>query len=169
MSTRTITIPHDLTLRILELKQSREQLKADLADFWQGGDWIFVQDNGQMMNYSTPYQALQDALRRYNTERPPEDQLPMIPFHGLRHTAATLLIAAGVDVKTISARLGHALTSTTMNIYVHALKESDRKAADAISSLLEKQPWIGVTFSFVPLLVIMSHSVLLRWSANSQQ
>ena len=140
MSTRTITIPHDLTLRILELKQSREQLKADLADFWQGGDWIFVQDNGQMMNYSTPYQALQDALRRYNTERPPEDQLPMIPFHGLRHTAATLLIAAGVDVKTISARLGHALTSTTMNIYVHALKESDRKAADAISSLLEKQP-----------------------------
>lgn len=140
MSTRTITIPHDLTLRILELRKSREQLKTDLADFWQGGDWIFVQDNGQMMNYSTPYQALQDVLQRYNADRPPEDQLPVIPFHGLRHTAATLLIAAGVDIKTISARLGHALTSTTMNIYVHALKESDRKAADAISSLLEKQP-----------------------------
>ena len=55
------------------------------------------------------------------------------------HTAATLLIAAGVDVKTISARLGHALTSTTMNIYVHALQESDEKAADAISNLLGKQ------------------------------
>ena len=57
-----------------------------------------------------------------------------------RHTAATLLIAAGVDVRTISARLGHALTSTTLNIYIHALKESDRKAADAVSALLEKQP-----------------------------
>lgn len=93
-----------------------------------------------MMNYSTPYQALQDVLHRYNADKSLEDQLPVIPFHGLRHTAATLLIAAGVDVKTISARLGHALTSTTMNIYVHALQESDEKAADAISNLLGKQP-----------------------------
>ena len=114
--------------------------KIDVGDIWQGDDWIFVQDNGQMMNYSTPYQALQDVLRRYNADRLPEDQLPMIPFHGLRHTAATLLIAAGVDVSTISARLGHALTSTTLNIYIHALKESDQKAANAISKLLEKQP-----------------------------
>ena len=139
MSTRTVTIPHELTLRIMTLKQSREQLKTDLGDFWQGGDWVFVQDNGQMMNYSTPYQALQDVLHRYNADKAPEEQLPVIPFHGLRHTAATLLIAAGVDVKTISARLGHALTSTTMNIYVHALQESDEKAADAISNLLGKQ------------------------------
>ena len=140
MSVRTITIPHDLTLRISALKKSREQFVASVGDFWQGDDWIFVQDNGQMMNYSTPYQALQDVLRRYNADKSPEDQLPVIPFHGLRHTAATLLIAAGVDVRTISARLGHALTSTTLNIYIHALKESDHKAADAVSALLEKQP-----------------------------
>lgn len=43
--------------------------------------------------------------------------MPVIPFHDLRHTAATILIAAGADVRTISARLGHALTSTTLNIY----------------------------------------------------
>ena len=123
----------------MELKKSREQLKVDLGDFWKGGDWVFVQADGRMMYYSTPYEALQDALRRYNTGRLPEDQLPVIPFHGLRHTTATLLIAAGVDVKTISARLGHALTSTTMNIYVHALQGSDKKAADAISNLLGRQ------------------------------
>lgn len=140
MSARTITIPHELTQRILALKRSREQFASAVGDFWRGGDWIFVQDNGQMMNYSTPYQALQDVLRRYNADKPPEDQLPTIPFHGLRHTAATLLIAAGVDVRTISARLGHALTSTTLNIYIHALKESDHKAANAISSLLKEQP-----------------------------
>lgn len=137
MSVRTLTIPHNLALRILALKKSREEFIASVGDFWQGDDWIFVQDNGQMMNYSTPYQALQDVLRRYNADKPPEEQLPMIPFHGLRHTAATLLIAAGVDVRTISARLGHALTSTTLNIYIHALKESDHKAANAVSALLE--------------------------------
>ncbi len=93
-----------------------------------------------MMNYSTPYQALQDTIARYNKDKPAEQQLPQIPFHGLRHTSATLLIASQQDAKTISKRLGHAQTSTTMNIYAHALQESDRKAADALEALLEKHP-----------------------------
>lgn len=92
-----------------------------------------------MMSYSTPYEAFQDAIRRYNDGRAPEQQLPLIPFHGLRHTSATLLIASRQDVKTVSSRLGHAQTSTTMNIYAHALQESDRKAADALENLLAKE------------------------------
>ena len=93
-----------------------------------------------MMNYSTPYQALQDTINRYNKGRPTEEQLPLIPFHGLRHTSATLLIASQQDVKTVSNRLGHAQTSTTMNIYAHALQESDRKAADALETMLGETP-----------------------------
>ena len=92
-----------------------------------------------MMSYSTPYQALQDTINRYNKDRPAEEQLPLIPFHGLRHTSATLLIASQQDVKTVSKRLGHAQTSTTMNIYAHALQESDRKAADALETMLGGQ------------------------------
>lgn len=91
------------------------------------------------MNYSTPYQALQDSLRRYNEDRPEAQQLPLIPFHGLRHTSATLLIASGQDIKTTSKRLRHAQTSTTMNIYAHALEESDKKAASALETMLAKR------------------------------
>ena len=91
-----------------------------------------------MMNYSTPYQALQDAISRFNKDKPLEQQLPHIPFHGLRHTSATLLIASKQDVKTVSRRLGHAQTSTTMNIYAHALQESDRNAADALTTMLKQ-------------------------------
>lgn len=57
-----------------------------------------------------------------------------ITLHGLRHTAATLLIADHVDVKTVSRFLGHAETSTTMNIYAHALDE----AVEAIPSTFDK-------------------------------
>lgn len=57
--------------------------------------------------------------------------------HALRHTQATLLIGEGSDVKTVQARLGHASPSTTLAIYAHAIDANDRKAADAISSLLE--------------------------------
>lgn len=91
------------------------------------------------MNYSTPYQALHDIISRYNANKKESDRLPLIPFHGLRHTAASLLIAGHVDVKTVSARLGHAQTSTTLNIYTHALQESDRKAAGVLEKMLKKE------------------------------
>jgi len=138
-SHRIVSIPHFLTLRLKALKTSREEFISQVGDYWQGGDWLFIQDNGKMMNYSTPYQAFHDAIARYNRDKPAEDQLPMIPFHGLRHTSATLLIANNQDIKTVSQRLGHAQTSTTMNIYAHSLQESDRKAADALEALLNKQ------------------------------
>jgi integrase len=62
--------------------------------------------------------------------------LRRITFHQLRHTSATLLINAGENVRTVSARLGHSNTSTTMNIYAHALKSADRNAADKIANYL---------------------------------
>ena len=84
-SIRKVVIPHDLTLRIAALQKERKEVAIKMGDFWQGGDWIFVQDNGNMMNYSTPYQAFHDALLRFNEGKSEEEQLPMIPFHGLCH------------------------------------------------------------------------------------
>lgn len=139
-SRRSVSIPHFLTERLMGLKDAQEDFRSQVGDYWQGDNWIFTQDNGKMMNYSTPYQALQDAITRYNQDKSVEQQLPHIPFHGLRHTSATLLIASHQDLKTVSKRLGHAQTSTTMNIYAHALQESDRKATDALEALLEKHP-----------------------------
>ncbi len=60
----------------------------------------------------------------------------MITLHGLRHTSATLAISQNVDVKTVSARLGHAQTSTTLNIYAHALSGRDTVACDAIEQAI---------------------------------
>lgn len=48
----------------------------------------------------------------------------------VRHTQATQLIGAGVDLKTVQARLGHADISQTMNQYTHAIPANDRAAAD---------------------------------------
>lgn len=61
---------------------------------------------------------------------------PVIRFHDLRHTSATLQLAQGVDMKTVSANLGHSLVSTTMDIYAHALEQNKRKGPDAIANLL---------------------------------
>ena len=92
------------------------------------------------MHPDTPYKTFKKIIRRYNESVTEEaDKLPDIPLHGLRHTSATLLISQNVDVKTVSNRLGHAQTSTTIDIYSHALKKKDEQAADVLDDLLVKK------------------------------
>lgn len=50
------------------------------------------------------------------------------------------MIAEGTDVCTVSRRLGHANTSTTLNIYAHALKSKDTEAADKLDKALSDKP-----------------------------
>lgn len=61
---------------------------------------------------------------------------PEVPLHGLRHTSATILISQGVNIKSVSSRLGHSRTDTTLDIYSHALYEVDRSATDTIEDFL---------------------------------
>ena len=138
-SYRVVSIPHSVTekLRKLQLEQTRYRLSV--GDYWQGEGWIFTQDNGRMMNYSTPYKSLQDILSHYNADKAESDKLPMIPFHGLRHTTATLQIAAGTDVRTVSSIMGHRETSTTMNIYAHNLKTAEQEAVNRVEEMIAKQ------------------------------
>jgi integrase len=63
-------------------------------------------------------------------------KLPRVTFHALRHTHASVLINAGLDVLTISRRLGHSKPSVTLDIYGHLIKGADAAAADAIDALL---------------------------------
>ncbi len=59
-----------------------------------------------------------------------------IRLHDLRHFAATQLLDAGVPVKTVSGRLGHARPATTLNVYAHFVPATDRLAADAMGKIL---------------------------------
>ena len=137
-SRREVSIPRFLTDRLHNLMVEQTKTKESLGAYWKGNNWLSTQSDGSMMSYSTPYATFQDAIDRYNADKEPTDQLPHIPFHGLRHTSATLLIAAHQDVRTVSNRLGHAQASTTMNIYAHALKENDRTASNALENMLCK-------------------------------
>ena len=66
------------------------------------------------------------------------NNLPLdLNVHSLRHTNASLLIAQGVDVRTVASLLGHAQASTTLDIYAHAFDKNKRKARDAKRGLFE--------------------------------
>lgn len=58
-------------------------------------------------------------------------------LHDLRHFAATQMIAAGIDVRTVAGRLGHGQPWTTLNTYAAFVPERDRVAADHLAVLLD--------------------------------
>jgi integrase len=63
---------------------------------------------------------------------------PEIKYHALRHTHASQLIDEGVDIVTISKRLGHAKPDITLRIYSHLFRKDDSKAAAAINTALSR-------------------------------
>ncbi len=63
--------------------------------------------------------------------------LPMIRFHGLRHSFATRCIESKCDYKTVSVLLGHSNISTTLNLYVHPNLEQKKKCIDTMNRLLK--------------------------------
>lgn len=86
----------------------------------QRNTWIFPTEVG---NWLRAFQAKHDLTHR-------------ITVHGFRHSHATALIAAGVPVKVVQARLGHKSIKTTLGIYAHATQEQTSAAADQVAAYL---------------------------------
>lgn len=150
-SKRTISVPASVMALLKQYKahQAAQQLKV--GDLWQESEMLFTTWDGRPMHPDTISKWFPKFLARTiihkpcgqvvgdkphcpHCKKPIKEKdvlnLPPLPFHGLRHTAATLLIGQGAPLKNVSARLGHADISTTGNIYAHALKSVDKDIAD---------------------------------------
>ena len=64
--------------------------------------------------------------------------LPQVSFHALRHAHASALIAAGLDILTISRRLWHGSPGITLAIYAHRFSDTDTAAASAMDAAMGK-------------------------------
>ena len=64
--------------------------------------------------------------------------IPLIKFHGLRHSFATRCIESNCDYKTVSVLLGHSNISTTLNLYVHPNMEQKKKCVEQMFKSINK-------------------------------
>ena len=127
-SIREIAIPEFIISLLEEYKLWYEEQKSIYDELWANSDRLFVQSDGKPMHPST--------ISKWFVKYVAQIGLPVINFHGLRHTNASLLVAQNIDIAIISARLGHAQISTTLNFYVHPLLSHNRKAGYALENLL---------------------------------
>ncbi|MFQ9501376.1 MAG: tyrosine recombinase XerC [Clostridia bacterium] len=127
-SIREIAIPEFIISLLEEYKLWYEEQKSIYGELWTNSDRLFVQADGKPMHPST--------ISKWFVRYVAQIGLPVINFHGLRHTNASLLVAQNIDIAIISARLGHAQISTTLNFYVHPLLSHNRKAEYALENLL---------------------------------
>ena len=127
-SIREIAIPEFIISLLEEYKLWYEEQKSIYGELWMNSDRLFVQADGKPMHPST--------ISKWFVKYVGQIGLPVINFHGLRHTNASLLVAQNIDIAVISARLGHAQISTTLDFYVHPLLSHNRKAGYALENLL---------------------------------
>lgn len=110
-SIRTVILPPSLLKALGAYKETVDS------------EWMFPSptDNGRPRNPSSVRTRLQLILERAGCKK--------VRFHDLRHTFATMALEHGMDVKTLSATIGHVSSATTLDIYSHITDTMQRQAA----------------------------------------
>lgn len=127
-SVRIIKLPAETIELLREYRCEYMELQQKMGDLWHDTGFLFVKEDGTPM--------IPDSITAWLRKFSERHGLPHIHPHSFRHSAASILIHSGTDVVTVSKRLGHANTSTTLNIYSHILAESDEQASECLADIL---------------------------------
>ena len=123
-SQRTLKIAHQITEILKELMAEQKREEARLGSKWNKTDRLFTTWDGHDMNPQTPYHFLKKFCEKHD--------LPFYGIHSFRHYAASSMIAAGIDVTTVSATLGHCNSTQTLNTYSHMFQDAQARVTAAM-------------------------------------
>jgi integrase len=125
---RTIPLTAELLCALREHRVRQNEQRLKLGDVWQDHDLVCPTEVGTPVNARNLYREYDALCQRAG--------VPDISIHGIRHTVATLTIASGQDLRTVADLLGHARTSTTSDIYAHALPHRKVELVHALAALV---------------------------------
>ncbi|HEU5100948.1 MAG TPA: site-specific integrase [Roseiflexaceae bacterium] len=118
-----------VSVRVLKWHKQNQAERAISPNGWNAGDLVFCSEIGTPLSPKSIGDQFDALLRKA--------ELPDIRFHDMRHTYAALSIAAGVDIFTLSRRMGHSTISVTADRYGH-LYQGHSQDVDALDRLLKR-------------------------------
>jgi integrase len=120
-SRRTIALDETCVATLREQRNRQMVQRLTMGPLWHGQDLVFATDLGMPLHPSNVNRRFGALIIRAG--------VPRIPFHGMRHTHATMLMKHGVNPKVVSERLGHATIAITLSTYSHVLPQMQEQAA----------------------------------------
>ena len=140
---RKVELPSYAVTALREHRARQNELRLKWGPEWEDRGLVFCTLAGYRGKKAEPGSGTRPggALQARNVVREfkvllGRAELPDVPFHALRHTAATLLLQKGVHPKIVQERLGHSNIAMTLDTYSHVMPSMDRGAADLLDELL---------------------------------
>lgn len=129
-STRTVGLPALARLALERQREAQERDRAAIGSAWQGAEdgLIFTDPLGRPWHPESVTSMWRSLAKRSG--------LAPTRLHDLRHTTATLALAAGVPVRDVADLLGHGSPSITLDIYGQAVVDGPRRITDALDRVL---------------------------------
>ena len=125
---RTIAISASLVKILKKHKLDQMKNKIRLGASYCDNNMVCCYEDGHLFNPKRFSAKFNEFLEK--------NDLPIVRFHDLRHSHASLLVKMGVQPKEISARLGHSNIGITMDLYSHIYEETDREVANMFEKLI---------------------------------
>lgn len=125
---RTIAISETLIKILKRHKLKQMQNKIRLGKEYNDNNMVCCYEDGHLFNPKRFSAKFNEFLIKNN--------LPVIRFHDLRHSHASLLVKMGIQPKEISSRLGHSNIGITMDLYSHLYEDVDRNVANKFDKLI---------------------------------
>lgn len=125
---RSVTLSQLVLDGIREQRAYIERIRRESGSTWIERDLVFPNKRGGYLYESALHQQFKSLLR--------EAGLPDMHFHDLRHSAATLMLAAGVNAKVVQEMLGHSDISITLGMYGHVMPNMQKEAVNKLDNLL---------------------------------
>jgi integrase len=128
---RSIALDDETASRLAAHREQVEELAKECGSELTGARFVFSPRPGSDTCY------VPRVLSRRFARLCERTGIKGVRLHDLRHFAGSQLVAAGVDIRTVSARLGHSRPSITLDIYTHRVQDNDRAAAEVLGKLIK--------------------------------
>jgi integrase len=125
---RSIAIDQRTVAALRAWRKDQLEDRMLLGDEYENSGLVFTREDGRFVHPDRFSQLFDKYVETAGLRR--------IRLHDLRHTHATLALAAGVHPKVVSERLGHATVAFTLDVYSHAVPALQEKAADRVVAVV---------------------------------